>query len=231
MSAPRDDVPSCANGSARKLNRAPAGPALIYDRLMGIADERLMRYLQDGHADALAVLFDRYHRLVMNVALRILRDVGEAEELMQSVFLEILRSADQFDSQKGTAKIWILQYAYHRSFNRRQYLSLRGFYVNEPEKMPVRTGTHGRHTLDALESAGTVQQALRQLNKMQRETLKLAFYDGLTMHEIADKTGETFDSVRHHYYRGLEKLRSLLCKTGPKRDRNSVQGVAHVRPQ
>src|ERR1700688_3081191 len=67
-----------------------------YAELASMPDDIVMGYLQGGNNDALAVLFDRYHRLVLNVALRILRDRGEAEDLVQSVFLEIFRSAAQF---------------------------------------------------------------------------------------------------------------------------------------
>src|SRR5580692_3198028 len=101
---------------------------MTYAELGKLNDEALMLRLQLGHHDALAVLFDRYHLLVMTIALRILRDAGEAEDLMQAVFLEVFRSSAQFDSAKGTTKVWLLQYAYHRSFNRRHYLSLRGLY-------------------------------------------------------------------------------------------------------
>src|ERR1700758_931839 len=94
---------------------------LNYDELMSRSDEDLMGFLRDGHHDALAVLFDRYHRLILNISLRILRDAGEAEDLMQSVFFEIYRSAAQFDQSRGAAKVWILQYVYHRGFNRREH--------------------------------------------------------------------------------------------------------------
>jgi RNA polymerase sigma-70 factor, ECF subfamily len=206
---------------------------LCYAELAPLADEALMRKLQEGHPDALAVLFDRYHRLVMNVALRILRDAGEAEDLMQSVFLEIFRSAAQFDAAKGTTKVWILQYAYHRSFNRRQYLSLRGLY-DSAESTESRQGAFATqsNSLSVLESARLVQQALGRLNKTQRKTLELAIYEGLTMREIAERTGESFVSIRHHYYRGIDKLRSILCvapDAGPKR-KSSGEGVAHVQP-
>src|SRR5271155_4208389 len=105
-------------------------PPLRYAELVKFSDDALMLHLQLGYHDALAVLFDRYHRLVMNIALRILRDAGEAEDLLQSVFLEVLGSAAQFDAAKGTTKVWLLQFVYHRSFNRRRYLSLRGLYDN-----------------------------------------------------------------------------------------------------
>jgi RNA polymerase sigma-70 factor (ECF subfamily) len=184
-----------------------------YAELAKLNDEAVMLCLKQGYQDALAVLFDRYHRLVMNIALRILRDAGEAEDLMQSVFLEVFRSSAQFDPAKGTTKVWLLQYAYHRSFNRRHYLALRGLY-RRPEDLgetAENSSSANSNSHDRMESSHLVQEALRSLNSTQRKILELAFYEGLTMREISEKTGESFDSVRHTYYRCLEKLRSLLC--------------------
>lgn len=208
------------------------GQSFSYRELAREPDEALMLRLSAGHHDALAVLFDRYHRLVLNIALRILRDSSEAEDLMQSVFLEIFRSAAQFDAAKGTTKIWILQYAYHRSFNRRQYLNLRGIYERPEESAPAQKllTTSSTQSLGVLESARLVQQALSRLTKTQKEIMEFAFYEGLTMREIAERTNESFDSVRHHYYRGLEKLRSMLCQEpGAKRGAISSEGMAHVK--
>ena len=126
---------------------------------------------------------------MLNIALRILRDANEAEDMVQSVFLEIFRTAAQFDVARSSAKVWILQYAYHRSFNRRRYLSLRGFYerLEEPVSTERRQiAPHGT-ALSALDSARVIEQALQHLNKVQREILELFFYEGLTMHEIAAK--------------------------------------------
>ncbi len=67
--------------------------ALRYHDLLKAADERLMRELQDGNAGAFAVVFDRYHRLVLVTALRTVHDAGEAEDLTQTIFLEIYRTA------------------------------------------------------------------------------------------------------------------------------------------
>ena len=188
-------------------------PPLRYAELAKLTDEAIMRRLQLGDHDALAVLFDRYHRLVMNIALRILRDAGEAEDLLQAVFLEIFLSAAQFDPTRGTTKVWVLQYVYHRSFNRRQYLSLRGLYDNSanPDGIAERGSILHSQSHGAMESSHLVKQALASLNVVQRKVLELAFYEGLTMREISERTGESFDSVRHNYYRGLEKLRTLLC--------------------
>jgi RNA polymerase sigma-70 factor (ECF subfamily) len=65
-----------------------------------------------------------FYRLVLKIAVRILRDPGEAEDVMQDVFFEIFTKAAQFEPAKGSAKTWVLQYAYHRSLSRRQYLQL-----------------------------------------------------------------------------------------------------------
>lgn len=72
-------------------------------RMLKLSDEDVMERLRQGHPDALPILFDRFYRLVLKIALRILRDPGEAEDLMQDVFLEIFNKAAQFDA----AKVWV----------------------------------------------------------------------------------------------------------------------------
>jgi len=194
--------------------------------LSSLSDEALMAYLQQGHSDALAQLFDRYHGLVFGVASRILRDNGEAEDIVQAVFLEIFQAAAQYDRLKGSARIWILQYAYHRSFNRRRYLILRGFYERADASGPLRECTPASYgeSLDRVETVKTLQEAFRHLTKAQRHTLELAFYEGFTMREIEQRTGWSVDNVKHHYYRGLEKLRSVLCEKSSDRSLNSSSG-------
>jgi RNA polymerase sigma-70 factor, ECF subfamily len=207
---------------------------MTYAELAKLTDEALMLHLQKGHHNALAVLFDRYHRLVTTIASRILRDAGEAEDLMQAVFLEVFRSSAQFDPAKGSTKVWLLQYAYHRSFNRRHYLSLRGLYEHSPkaEGEPELLLARNSQSHSAMESSHLVKEALGSLNVPQRKVLELAFYEGLTMREIAEKTGESFDSVRHNYYRGLEKLRTLLCSERESALNPSSPGerVPHAKP-
>ena len=127
-----------------------------------------MGHLQDGCNDALAVLFDRYYRLVLSIALKIVRDPGEAEDVMQTVFLEIFRSAAQFDPAKGTTKVWILQYAYHRAINRKQHLNARKFYsqtdLEEAQtRMPEAIPTLGRFTQPELKHL--LQQGLKDVKR------------------------------------------------------------------
>ena len=117
------------------VNGRPKEPCgLGFEQLSKLADPDLIAHLKAGHNDALAVLFDRYHRLILSVAFKILHDPAEAEDVMQSVFLEIYRVVGQFQASRGSAKVWLLQYAYHRSINRREYLKLRGFYARDQQE-------------------------------------------------------------------------------------------------
>jgi RNA polymerase sigma-70 factor, ECF subfamily len=179
-----------------------------------MTDEDVMEQLRNGNPDALPILFDRFHRLVLKIALRILRDAGEAEDVMQEIFLEIYNKAGQFDASKGTTKTWILQYAYHRSLSRRQYLTLRNFYdrhqtteLDVVESNRVDLSWRG---LTFQEWGRVIQQGLATLNQKQRKTIELACFQGLLLREIAERTKESLPNVRHHYYRGLQALRKFL---------------------
>ena len=179
-----------------------------------MTDEDVMEQLRNGNPDALPILFDRFHRLVLKIALRILRDAGEAEDVMQEIFLEIYNKAGQFDASKGTTKTWILQYAYHRSLSRRQYLTLRNFYdrhqtteLDVVESNRVDLSWRG---LTFQEWGRVIQQGLATLNQKQRKTIELACFQGLLLSEIAERTKESLPNVRHHYYRGLQALRKFL---------------------
>jgi DNA-directed RNA polymerase specialized sigma24 family protein len=102
--------------------------SLQSDDLAKLFDEELMQHATTGRHDALAILFDRYHRLVFDVALRIVRDPGEAEDVVQNVFLDVFRAMANFDSSKGILKVWVLQYAYHRALHRKRHLVSNHFY-------------------------------------------------------------------------------------------------------
>jgi len=197
--------------STNKQHEASEPCGISLDELKRLSDESLMTHLQAGHADVLAIIFDRYYRLILSVAMKILRDVGEAEDLMQTVFLEIFKSAAQFDPSRGTLKVWILQYAYHRGMNRRQHLNIRNFYKNSDiaelhgELLPADV----MHFNDQ-ETRQLVTQALGSLHETQNRVLKLAYFEGLSLKEIAERTNDTLGNVRHHYYRGLNRLRAVI---------------------
>jgi len=188
-----------------------------YSRLKCLSDEDLFDALANGSHDALVVLFDRYHRLVLSITSNLLRDPAEAEDLLQTVFLEIYQTARAFDRSKGTAKAWIVRYAYHRSLNRRAYLALRGFY-DRGDELKSRPAVceqaaivrHDGQEWNAFELKRLLEQGLNAITADQRITLYLSFFEGLSMTDIAERLGEKLSNVRHHYYRGLMRLRLFI---------------------
>jgi RNA polymerase sigma-70 factor, ECF subfamily len=190
----------------------PHEPMLRWKDLLKSDDQELISELIKSNHDALAVIVDRYQQLVLTVARRIVRDESEAEEVVQTVFMEVFRRPAQFDARRGTLKMWLLQFAYSRSINRRNYLESRRFYshvdLETAEQCDRSTTPPGR--LSCGETARLIRQALRVLNDKQRRAIDLVYFQGLTLEEAAQKSGETQAATRHHYYRGLMKLRQFI---------------------
>jgi RNA polymerase sigma-70 factor (ECF subfamily) len=173
-------------------------------------DEELMVRLQASDTNALEVLFDRYGRLVLGVALRVLHDYGEAEDVVQDVFFHVFRKVSLFDPSKGTARGWIVQVAFHRALDKRAHLGRRGFYLGT-EVESLEDTLLGETDLDreigAKLNRAQLEKAFEELPEMQRRTLELFYFEGLELREISEKLNEPLANVRHHYYRGLAKLR------------------------
>jgi RNA polymerase sigma-70 factor (ECF subfamily) len=197
---PRDDSPPFEN-------------SLGWTELNELSDADLLVHLTAGEHSALAVLFDRYHRLVFSVAVRILRDQGEAEDVVQIVFLNIFESATNFDPRKGTLRVWLLQYAYHRALNKKRSLSAQR--VNLWDDIDVAKVLS--QPVDA-ELLRYCEQLLKELKPPQRQVLKLTYFEGWTAQEIADLQGRAVAHVRNDLYRGLARLRLLVMQpAGPRR--------------
>jgi RNA polymerase sigma-70 factor (ECF subfamily) len=184
-------------------------------RLRLRSDEDLVVLLLADEPDALTVLFERYGPLVFRIARRILRNDTEAEDAVQQVFLDMFRSAEQFEPDKGSFKSWLLMFAYHRTFNRRRQLRTRGYYDSDsledvlPEAMIE--GANRSLPFSAADTVILVEEVLKLIQPRQRRAIELTYYEGLTAEQVSEVTGESVRIVRHNIYRGLEKLRSVLC--------------------
>jgi len=187
----------------------PTGPSLEQD-------ETLISRTQSGDNEALSWLFQRYDRLLRSIALRILRDGAEAEDLVQDLFLFIQRKAGIFDCSKSSARSWIVQMTYQRAIERRRYLATRQFYVRSEyrgrvEEVVGRPTGEDDYSPEAVFGRNGLKKVLDTLSEDQRETLRLYFFEGWTLVEISGKLGQPLGNVRHHYYRALDKLRKQMC--------------------
>jgi RNA polymerase sigma-70 factor (ECF subfamily) len=185
-----------------------------WSRLQKAGDEELVQHWQCGNDDAFAVIVSRYQRLVFSVAVRIVKDEAEAEDVVQTVFLDIFRQVGKFDPSRGTLKVWVLQYAYGRSLNRRHQLEQGRFYSNleidDLKSSDISSMPAGCNTLCSVEAALVVEEVLAQLSDRQREAIELIYFEGLKFVEAVERTGESLPQLRHNYYRGLMKIRDIM---------------------
>lgn len=208
LSAPRGGT---HQHSAERLDLGDFSPAI------SDTDEALMALVCEGDKEALASLFRRHARIVRGVAYRVLRDISEADDLLQDIFLLVHRLCRTFDSSKGSVRLWILQMTHRRAISRRRYLTSRHFYstvgiddVAETLKDERTEKDHFETSFAGVLEAGRLDQAFESLSEGQRQTIWLHFIEGYTLGEIASKLGQSRGNIKHHYFRGLDRLRKQL---------------------
>jgi RNA polymerase sigma-70 factor, ECF subfamily len=178
-----------------------------------LSDEALAREMQDGSAEVLTILFERYAVSLFRIAKRILRNEAEAEDAVQQVFLDVFRSIRQFDPAKGSFKSWLMLFAYQRIFNCRRSLIARRFFDSDAFDELVAEAIPPISRSYSLPEAGLlVEQIMRALEPRQRRTIELIYYEGLTAEEVSRSTGESVRVVRHNLYRGIERIRRIFAK-------------------
>ena len=178
-------------------------------------DETLISLICQGDGEALALLFRRYARVVRGVALRVLKDTSEADDLLQDIFVLIHRLCRTFDSSKASAQFWILQMTYRRAISRRRYLNSRHFYTqveldDQSFQVAEPQSGHFDDPIDQIVAELDLQKMFGTLSDDQQKTLRLHFIEGYTLDEIAKMLGQTKGNVRHHSFRGLERLRKQI---------------------
>lgn len=174
-------------------------------------DEALMLRVQAGDESALGQLLERHSRLVLGIGYRILRDTGEAQELVQDVFLHAYRKCQLFDPQRGSFRGWLIRITCRRALDRREYLNLRRFYDDRNledfvDVFQATTNLEYQTQLGRCEQA--LQLAFKELSEKQRMTLELYFFEGYTLREISERMNESLSNVRHYYYRALDRLKT-----------------------
>jgi RNA polymerase sigma-70 factor (ECF subfamily) len=169
-----------------------------------------MARLQSNDSSALEILFDRYARLVLSIARGVVRDNGEAEDVVQETFFHLYKKSMLFDGSKGSPKNWILQIALHRALDRKAHLTRRGFYAGTDIGSLGDTllgETDLEREIGAKLNRAQLEKAFEELPDIQRLTLELFYFEGLNLREISERLNEPLGNTRHHFYRGLERLR------------------------
>jgi RNA polymerase sigma-70 factor (ECF subfamily) len=182
------------NSSANRNNQA-------------VDDMRLVARVRAGDQQALSELYDRYSKVVYGVALRILHDTGAAEDLLQDIFLQLWRKPDAFDSSRGSLAAWLAVIARHRSIDR---LRQRRPETNIEDCVIV-TATDLRDETERSRVIEKVRVVMNEMGPDQRTAMEMAFFEGLTHTEIAEKTGEPLGTIKTRIRSGLQMLRARFA--------------------
>jgi len=171
-----------------------------------LSDAMLVSAIRSGDEQAMAQLYDRYSPIIYSVALRVLGDTGAAEDILQEVFLQLWRSPDMFDASRGSMPGWLAVIARNRAID-----SLR---KRRPETditevvVSVEPDLAGK--AEWSRAADKIRGALGGMPAPQRSALEMAFFEGLTHTEIAEKTGEPLGTVKTRIRAGLMTLRKAF---------------------
>lgn len=174
------------------------------------------RILQQDSA-ALETLYDRYGRPVYSLVLRIAQNPASAEEIVQDIFLQLWRSADRYQIERGPLEPWLFTMARHRAldFLRLKSEKQRRREDSDSDVLPsavVRPDPEG--DIDQARRAEKIRALLTSLPAVQRRAIELAFFEGLTHSEIAATTGEALGTVKSWIRGGLLRLRESLGEAG-----------------
>ncbi len=198
------------------LRLSPEAAARTRDASFARAiDDLLMERLAEGDSRALEQLYDRYHVLVYSVALRVVRDEMLAEDIVQEVFLRLWRRPQAFDPARGRLLSWLMSVTRNRAIDEVRRVSRR---VRVEDRRPdAADALQSTDRLDAPELAATinserreVRDALATLPPPQRQVLELAYFEGLTQTEIAERTGAPLGTVKTRTRLAMDRLRQRL---------------------
>lgn len=175
-------------------------------------DRALVARIERRDADALGELYDRYGARLNGLACRILGDTGEAEEVLQEVFLYVWRSASAFDPTRGGVLVWLLVSTRSRAIDRlrarrpggRERPTALSASPEPASEEDVMAGLGGG------EFEAICRKAIRELPEDQRRALELAYFEGLTEQEIADRAKSPLGTVKTRVRLGLMRLRERI---------------------
>jgi RNA polymerase sigma-70 factor (ECF subfamily) len=175
-----------------------------------VSDVDLLHAVARGDEAALARLYDAYRVILFGLLVRILNSREEAEDILQDVFIQVWRRAKDFDEKRGRPFTWLVTLTRSRAIDRLRSLGARQRLAVAAEQ------NHPEQASDALSDTLKVAQqeivrrALAELPEEQRDTLVLAYFEGLTQTEIASKLGAPLGTVKTRMRSGMIKLRGLL---------------------
>jgi RNA polymerase sigma-70 factor (ECF subfamily) len=178
-----------------------------------LEDSFLVGQIGSGDQEAFARFFDLHSPAVLGLLFRILGGRGEAEEVLQEVFLQVWRQADRYEPERSTPRGWLLMLARSRALDRLRRRDARRRREEEAAgdaDYPRLVRPLGTERLEAVERRDRVNGALDLLSPEQRRCIELAFFEGLTHTQIAERLEAPLGTVKSRILLGMNKLRQAL---------------------
>lgn len=175
------------------------------------AQARLLDRIAGRDLEALEQFYDQTSTPLFSVALRILGDPAEAEEVIQDVFVQIWEKAGTFEAALGSAFHWALSITRHRAIDRARARQRRARLAEDFHQSGL-ADPPDRAPAAALQSddVSLIRTALQSLPSDQRQAIELAFFGGKTHSEIAAELGEPVGTIKARIRRGMLKMRDSL---------------------
>jgi RNA polymerase sigma-70 factor (ECF subfamily) len=183
------------------------------DAVVDSDDLALIRRAARGDHQALHGLYERHAARAMALALRVLHQPTEAEEVVQESFFEVWRRAPEYDPVRGSPQAWIFTICRTRAIDRLRSRAA-GARVLSQQDADANVASSPVEGAEQRQARERIDAALSQLPAEQRRVLELAYFEGLSQSEIAGRTGEPLGTVKTRVRLGMEKLASLLSELG-----------------
>ena len=169
-------------------------------------DATLVSAIRAGDEQAMAQLYDRYSPLVYSIALRVVGETGVAEDILQEIFLRLWRNPATFDASRGSLPAWLAVITRNRAidFLRKRHSK------TDIEDIKVAITPDLASDVERSRVLEKIRSALHSMSQPQRSALEMAFFEGLTHTEIAERSGEPLGTIKTRIRTGLLVLRKAV---------------------
>jgi RNA polymerase sigma-70 factor (ECF subfamily) len=173
-------------------------------------DQQLIDQVKQGDKTAFKEIYARFSQVVYNLALRMLRDKEDAEEVVQEIFLQVWNKAYSYDSERGAVSTWILNIARSRSIDKLRTVGYRQRNIEIDEEKVNSNDDLSRIIEDREESKKVIRQALENLPDKQRVAIEIVYFEGFTHLEAAEKLNEPVGTIKTRIRLGVLKLKEKI---------------------
>jgi RNA polymerase sigma-70 factor (ECF subfamily) len=203
------------NGDGDERASSTLGDLLYADKSKTLVSEQdwvdLVQSIAAGNPRALHALYERSHRLVFTLVMRITRNRETAEELTLDVFHDVWRNASRFDAAGGSVVGWIMNQARSRAIDRLRFDQRKKRVVPDAQtQLPTSASSEPDDALDLKERGFLLQDALTSLTPSERQAIEEAFFAESTHAEVARRLNQPLGTIKSRIRSGLAKLRQAL---------------------